>query len=41
MFLAAFRSAWREKPHWWQRKSPRLGRLAFSRCPQRLHFWLV
>ncbi len=41
IFLGAFRSAWSEKPHCLQWKSPRLRRLAFSRCPQRLHFWLV
>lgn len=41
MFLAAFRSAWNEKPHCLQRNSPRLERWAFSRCRQRLHLWLV
>ncbi len=33
MFLAALRSAWRDKPHCLQRNSPRLERLALSRCP--------
>ena len=41
VFLAAFRSAGREKPHCRQRKSPRPRRRAGSRCPHRLHLQLV